>query len=143
MSDDVARMLKLLEKTGYDSSPTEFEETLNRFKAHPDAVDALRKGVARRGRNEDRGSYCESASSGYSDWWKKNQMLEKLDLEDDRVFLKNADPASLRAKFPAPPENGNDVIEELREQVRELTRRVTKLESNPNRYKLGPNPSNS
>ena len=139
MSDDVARMLKLLEKTGYDASLREFEEVLNRFKAHPDAVDALRKGVARRGRNEDRGSYCESASPGYSDWWKKNQLLEKLDLENDRVFLQNADPSTLSAKFRAPA-NSNDVIEELREQVRELTRRVTKLESNPNRYKLAPNP---
>ncbi len=143
MSDDVARMLKLLEKTGYDASPKEFEETLNRFKAHPEAVDALRKGVARRGRNEDRGSYCENASPGYNDWWKKNQLLEKLDLEDDRVFLKNADPATLRSKFPAAPANSNDVIEELREQVRELTRRVTKLETNPNRYKLAPNPPGS
>ncbi|MDE1151084.1 MAG: hypothetical protein PW788_00985 [Micavibrio sp.] len=153
MSEDLARVLKLLEKTGYDSKPAEFKATLDKFKAHPEALDALRKGVARHGRNEDRGSYCENASAGYGDWYKKHKMLEEIDLEDDRVFLQNADPAALARKFqpaatpavsqpapaanqPAPAANQNDVVEELREQVRELTRRVSKLETQ--KYKLKP-----
>jgi len=144
MSDDMARVLKLLEKTGYEAKPAEFQETLNKFKAHPEALEALRKGVARHGRNEDRGSYCENASAGYGDWYKKHKMLEAVDLEDDRVFLQNTDPASLARKFqpaastpaPAAANQNNETVEELREQVRELTRRVTKLETQ--RYKLKP-----
>ncbi len=125
-SEDIARVLKLLEKVGYEGTPKEFEETLNKFRAHPEAVNALRKGVTRRGKVEDSGSYCENASYGYADYCKKKNMLDKLDLEDDRVFLKNVDPASLEDARPA--RRGGDTLEELREQVRELTERVATLE---------------
>lgn len=137
-SDDIARVLKLLEKVGYEGTQTEFSEALKKFGSHPEAVSALRRGVDRRGRIEDRGSYCENASSGYDLWWKKNDMLNKLDLEDDRVFLGAFNPAALpKASTPQKPAD-DAAIEELREQVRELTKRVTKLEANPARYKLGP-----
>jgi hypothetical protein len=125
-SEDVARVLKLLEKVGYEGTPKEFEETLNKFKAHTDAVNALRKGVTRRGKVEDSGSYCENASYGYGDYCKKRNLLEKLDLEDDRVFLKNVDPASLTDTRA--PTRGGETMQELREQVRELTERVAILE---------------
>lgn len=132
MSEDLARVLKLLEKVGYDGSPKEFEEALNKFKAHPEALKALRKGVTQRGKQEDRGSYCEDASPGYNNWWKKQDLLNKLDLEDDRAFLKNINPASLEAK----PASGNETLQQLREQVRELTERVALLEK---RALRGPN----
>ena len=143
-AEDIARVLKLLEKVGYDGSKTEFTDALNKFGQHPEAVAALRRGVDRRGKVEDRGSYCESASSGYGLWWDKNDMLNKLDLADDRAFLGGFNTAALpRAAAPAAqfaqaaPAN-DETVEELREQVRELTKRVTRLEANPSRYKLGP-----
>jgi hypothetical protein len=139
--EDSARVLKLLEKTGYEAKSKEFEEVLNRFKAHPEALKALRKGVARQGREEDSGSYCEDASHGYADWWKKNQMLEKIDLEDDRAFLAGATPASLG---DAGGGKNCDTLQELREQVRELTERVALLEKRairgPSLTPKGPNP---
>lgn len=139
-ADDIARVLKLLEKTGYEGTFNEFTGALSRFKAHPEAVAALRRGVDRRGKQEDRGSYCENASSGYSLWYKKNQELEKLDLENDRVFLNefntNALPAAPRAGREVPPATPDDIAE-LQKQVQELTRRVTKLEAHPAKFKLG------
>ena len=124
-NDDVARVLKLLEKVGYQGSLKEFTEALTKFKGHPEALGALRKGVARDGREQDRGSYCENASSGYSDWWKKNDMLEKIDLEDDRAFLKNAAPGTLQSPRGS---RSSDTLQELREQVQELTERIALLE---------------
>lgn len=124
-NDDSARVLKLLEKVGYEGTPKELGEALAKFKSHPEALKALRKGVARHGREEDRGSYCESASSGYDDWWKKNDMLEKIDLEDDRAFLKNVNTDTLQAPRDS---KGGETMQELREQVRELTERVSLLE---------------
>ncbi|TAL30320.1 MAG: hypothetical protein EPN97_12930 [Alphaproteobacteria bacterium] len=125
-SEDVTRMLKLLEKIGYESKSKEFAQTLDKFKAHPEALKALRKGVARQGREEDSGSYCEDSSHGYADWYRKNEMLEKLDLEDDRAFLENVDPATL---MDGRKKNGGDAtLRDLREQVKELTGRVDLLE---------------
>ena len=124
-NEDAARVLKLLEKVGYEGSPKELADALAKFKSHPEALKALRKGVARHGRQEDSGSYCESASSGYSDWWKKNEMLEKIDLEDDRAFLAGASPATLESPRQS---RGSETMEDLREQVRELTERVSLLE---------------
>jgi len=137
-ADDIARVLKLLEKTGYEGTFNEFTGALSRFKAHPEAVAALRRGVDRRGKQEDRGSYCENASAGYSLWYQKNQELEKLDLENDRVFLNDFNANALSGPKNAPPATAaSDEVEELRKQVQELTRRVTKLEANPAKFKLG------
>lgn len=126
-NEDAARVLKLLEKLGYEGTVKEFEAALDKFKAHPEALKALRKGVARQGREEDSGSYCENASSGYDRWWKKNDLLEKIDLADDRAFL---DGATTRVfdDAAARPKKGAESLDALREQVRELTERVALLE---------------
>lgn len=125
-TEDAARVLKLLEKVAYEGTFKEFEAALDKFKAHPEALKALRKGVARQGREVDSGSYCESPSRDYGDWCRKQDKLDKLDLADDRAFL---DGATTRVfDDAARPKKGGETVEELREQVRELTERVALLE---------------
>jgi hypothetical protein len=129
-SEDAARVLKVLEKAGYESSSKEFAKVLEKFKFNPEALQALRKGVERHGRQEDSGSYCENASPGYSDWCRKQKLLD----EAERVSLDDVNPASLT--FNRSGEAGNKgsggaggvTMQELREQLKELTERVSLLE---------------
>jgi hypothetical protein len=140
---DMRRLVRLLERTGYESKSKEFAEVLERFKEHPEALKALRRGVARQGRGVDSGSYCESPSRDYGDWVRKQEMLDKLDLADDRAFLAGVDPARLPSRAPANKNSpGGDTLAELKEQVRELTERVATLEKRAIRgpvVKSGPN----
>jgi hypothetical protein len=123
--EDVTRVLALLEKAGYESSPAEFAKTLEKFRFNPEAMKALRKGVDRHGREEDSGSYCENASSGYADWRRKKKLMD----EAEKTSLDDVDPASLSFNWSGQPESsGGGTLQALREQVKELTERVSLLE---------------
>ncbi|MEZ0223873.1 MAG: hypothetical protein ACAH83_04915 [Alphaproteobacteria bacterium] len=123
--EDITRVLTLLEKAGYESSSAEFAKTLEKFKFNPEAMKALRKGVDRHGRQEDSGSYCENASPGYADWHRKKKLMD----EAEKTSLDDVDPASLAFNWSGQLESrGGGTMQELREQVKELTERVSLLE---------------
>lgn len=139
MSEDKARVLKLLEEKGRNSTFREFMEVYARFKNHDEAVAALRRGVDRQSKTVDRGSYCENASPDYNDWWKKNDFFKKLDLESDKAFLENDGPNVLRRDFAKAMEKPAD-LSAILEKLQRIEERLTRLEKRaaprPDKYKL-------
>ncbi len=143
MSEDKQRVLKLLEEKGRTATFAEFKETFEKFKNHDEAVAALRRGVDKQSKTVDRGSYCESASHDYNDWWYKNDMLKKMDLENDRVFLNDFNTAAFSAPQKHTAGIDNTTIERLLDAIERLTERVDALEQAnyrpappPGKYKL-------
>lgn len=140
MSEDKARVIKLLEEKGRDSTYKEFMEVYTRFKEHDEAIAALRRGVDRQSKTVDSGSYCENASHDYNDWWKKNDFFKKLGLESDKVFLENDGPGVLARGFAKVSPKDASAIEKLAEAIEKLNERLDALEKRalppPGKYKL-------
>lgn len=116
---------RILQKHAREASPSEFRDLLEKH-GHLDAcVDSLGKGVTDHGRREDSGDWTSPATSGYSSYKIKRDLLEKHILGRGPRGQFNAGGADTR-------------VAALERQVAELARRVERLETRrpDSRYRL-------
>lgn len=117
-----AEFYAALKSSAVSCSLKEFKEFLLRFGHDEQALNALQKAVNELSRDEDRGSYCENATPGWDDYIDKKDMLVNFRLgtgEFNGVFRK----ATAKNAEPAEP-----TLQQLFDQVAELSRRIEKLE---------------
>lgn len=120
--NDNAELCAALKTRADSCSPDEFKELLLRFGGDEQALDAMQKAVDERGRREDRGSYCESATPGWSTYIKKKNILIDFRLGTGE-FKDSFNEAAAKDPHPEEP-----TLRQLYELVAELTGRIEELE---------------
>jgi hypothetical protein len=74
-------LLKFLREIGESGTASEFEALLIKYRSDEEAREALETGIKNGNHLHDSGSYCESASPGWPNHYKKMQTLKDFYLD--------------------------------------------------------------
>jgi hypothetical protein len=117
-------LLTYLKEVGQDGKADEFQTLLIKYRGDEEALEALVKGMHSGERIYDSGSYCEAASPGWPNLYKKTQILKDFYL--DRGAFANLPPAETPAN-----KNREPSLKDVFGALQSIERRLDALESKP------------
>jgi hypothetical protein len=126
-------LLAYLKEIGQDGKADEFQTLLIKYRNDKQAREALESGIESGKRIHDSGSYCESASPGWPNLYKKTQILKDFYL--DRGAFANLPPMEPVAAST----NRQPSLKDVFSALQSIERRLDALEQKP-REKRAPRP---